>query len=59
MSGGSLNGADALLRSLLASGTEVCFANPGTSEMHVVAALDRTYYAAAHVTGNELQEQDG
>lgn len=27
-----------------------------TSEL--VAALDRTYYAAAHITGNELQEQD-
>jgi acetolactate synthase I/II/III large subunit len=35
-----VNGAHALLRSLVASGVEVCFANPGTSEMHFVAALD-------------------
>ncbi|MHA6625176.1 acetolactate synthase large subunit [Pseudonocardia sichuanensis] len=35
-----MNGAQALLRSLLASGVDTCFANPGTSEMHFVAALD-------------------
>jgi acetolactate synthase-1/2/3 large subunit len=33
-------GAHALLRSLVASGVDTCFANPGTSEMHFVAALD-------------------
>ncbi len=38
---GAPTGADALLGSLLACGVEVCFTNPGTSEMHVVAALDR------------------
>jgi acetolactate synthase-1/2/3 large subunit len=36
----SMNGAESLLRSLVASGVEVCFGNPGTSEMHFVAALD-------------------
>ncbi|MCS6892874.1 MAG: acetolactate synthase large subunit [Rhodovarius sp.] len=36
-----MNGAESLVHSLLASGVEVCFANPGTSEMHFVAALDR------------------
>ncbi|MFZ1294928.1 MAG: thiamine pyrophosphate-binding protein, partial [Pseudomonadales bacterium] len=36
-----MNGAEALLRTLIDSGVEVCFANPGTSEMHFVAALDR------------------
>ncbi len=36
-----MNGAEALVRTLLAHGVEVCFANPGTSEMHFVAALDR------------------
>ena len=36
-----MNGAESLVRSLVASGVEVCFANPGTSEMHFVAALDR------------------
>ena len=36
-----MNGAEALLRTLLDAGVEVCFTNPGTSEMHFVAALDR------------------
>jgi acetolactate synthase-1/2/3 large subunit len=36
-----MNGAEALLRTLLDGGVEVCFTNPGTSEMHFVAALDR------------------
>jgi acetolactate synthase-1/2/3 large subunit len=36
-----MNGADALVGTLLASGVTACFANPGTSEMHFVAALDR------------------
>ena len=36
-----MNGADALCDTLLASGIDTCFANPGTSEMHFVAALDR------------------
>ncbi len=36
-----MNGAEALLRTLVGSDVDVCFANPGTSEMHFVAALDR------------------
>ena len=36
-----MNGADRLCDVLLANGVDVCFANPGTSEMHFVAALDR------------------
>jgi len=36
-----MNGAECLIRTLVAGGVEVCFANPGTSEMHFVAALDR------------------
>ncbi len=36
-----MNGADLLCETLLANGVDVCFANPGTSEMHFVAALDR------------------
>lgn len=36
-----MNGAETLVQTLLASGVKVCFANPGTSEMHFVAALDR------------------
>jgi acetolactate synthase-1/2/3 large subunit len=35
-----MNGAEAVLRTLTGSGVSVCFANPGTSEMHTVAALD-------------------
>ena len=35
-----MNGAHALIRTLVASGVDVCFSNPGTSEMHFVAALD-------------------
>jgi acetolactate synthase-1/2/3 large subunit len=36
-----MNGADRLCDTLLGNGIDVCFANPGTSEMHFVAALDR------------------
>src|SRR6476620_9799062 len=35
-----MNGAESLLRTLVDSGVDVCFTNPGTSEMHFVAALD-------------------
>jgi len=35
-----MNGAHALLQTLVANGVDVCFTNPGTSEMHFVAALD-------------------
>ncbi|HEX2850176.1 MAG TPA: acetolactate synthase large subunit, partial [Acidimicrobiales bacterium] len=35
-----MNGASALIRTLAAAGVDVCFSNPGTSEMHFVAALD-------------------
>ena len=34
------NGAQALMKTLVDAGVEVCFSNPGTSEMHFVAALD-------------------
>lgn len=37
-----MNGADSLLASLEHNGVTTCFANPGTSEMHFVAALDET-----------------
>jgi acetolactate synthase I/II/III large subunit len=35
-----MTGAQCLLQSLITNGIEVCFMNPGTSEMHFVAALD-------------------
>ncbi len=36
-----MNGAESLVRTLVAGGATTCFSNPGTSEMHFVAALDR------------------
>lgn len=37
----AMNGAESVVSSLIAGGLDTCFANPGTSEMHFVAALDR------------------
>jgi acetolactate synthase-1/2/3 large subunit len=37
----AMNGAESLVHTLLAGGVDVCFTNPGTSEMHFVAALDK------------------
>ena len=36
-----MNGAEALIQTLSDGGVEVCFANPGTSEMQLVAAIDQ------------------
>ena len=36
-----MNGAESLVQTFVNCGVEVCFTNPGTSEMHFVAALDR------------------
>jgi acetolactate synthase-1/2/3 large subunit len=36
-----MNGAESLIRTLVNGGIQVCFGNPGTSEMHFVGALDR------------------
>lgn len=36
-----MNGAESLAKTLVLNGVEVCFTNPGTSEMHFVSALDR------------------
>lgn len=36
-----MTGAESLIHTLIASGVDTCFANPGTSEMHFVVALDR------------------
>ena len=35
-----MNASDALIKTLIANGLEVVFANPGTSEMHLVASID-------------------
>jgi acetolactate synthase I/II/III large subunit len=35
-----MNGAEALVRTLAAGGVDVCFANPGTTELHLMEALD-------------------
>lgn len=37
-----MNGAEALIATLKDCGVDVCFANPGTSEMQLVAAIDKT-----------------
>lgn len=37
-----MNGAEKLLQTLIKQGVEVCFTNPGTSEMHMVAAIGKT-----------------
>ena len=36
-----MDGAESLVRTLLAAGVDTCFTNPGTSEIHIVAALDK------------------
>jgi acetolactate synthase-1/2/3 large subunit len=36
-----MNGADLLIKKLADAGVSACFANPGTSEMQLVAALDK------------------
>ena len=38
---GSLTGAQSLLQTLVVSGVDTCFANPGTSEMHMVHAINK------------------
>ncbi|WP_027942579.1 acetolactate synthase large subunit [Amycolatopsis taiwanensis] len=43
-----MNGAQSLIRTLVDAGVDVCFANPGTSEMHFVAALDSLKSSSAH-----------
>jgi acetolactate synthase I/II/III large subunit len=35
-----MNGAEALVASAISAGIEVCFANPGTTELPLVVALD-------------------
>jgi acetolactate synthase I/II/III large subunit len=35
-----MNGAKAVIHTLITGGVDICFTNPGTSEMHLVAALD-------------------
>lgn len=37
-----MNGAESMLETLTNNGVEVCFSNPGTSEMHMVAAIGKT-----------------
>src|SRR5580658_3359966 len=35
-----MNGSESLVATLVAEGVGICFANPGTSEMHFLAALE-------------------
>src|SRR3954465_3602701 len=41
MAAAAMTGAARALRTPSAGGVQACFANPGTSEMHLVGALDR------------------
>jgi acetolactate synthase-1/2/3 large subunit len=41
MASNTMNGAQSLVHTLIGAGLDTCFANPGTSEMHFVAALDQ------------------
>ncbi|RVV99227.1 acetolactate synthase large subunit [Mesobaculum littorinae] len=43
------NGADALIGALVEGGVDTCFANPGTTEMHLVAALGRAPGMTTHL----------
>jgi acetolactate synthase-1/2/3 large subunit len=52
-----MNGAQSLIRTLVDAGVEVCFANPGTSEMHFVAALDSV--GASGAGGHGVSEMRG
>ena len=44
-----MNGAESLLKTLINNGVEVCFTNPGTSEMHLVAAMGKTQGMRAYL----------
>ena len=68
MNGIGMNGAQALLRTLAGCGVDMCFANPGTSEMHFVAALDAVpelrgvlclFEGVATGRGRRLRPDDG
>ena len=37
-----MNGAESLIRTLIDAGVDVCFANPGTTEMPMVRAIDES-----------------
>ncbi len=41
MSNNKINGAESLVKTLIDADVNICFTNPGTSEMHFVAALDK------------------
>ena len=45
-----MTGAESVLRTLAGGGVQACFANPGTSEMHLVAVLDRVPEVRAVLT---------
>ena len=48
-------GAVALLETLTKSGVDVTFGNPGTSEMHFVAALDRVLELVDSLSGDGIR----
>ncbi|HKS44307.1 MAG TPA: acetolactate synthase large subunit [Amycolatopsis sp.] len=54
-----MNGAQSLIRTLVNAGVDVCFANPGTSEMHFVAALDSVSASSAGGHGANASSAGG
>ena len=44
-----MNGAESLVATLAEEGVEICFANPGTSEMHFLAALENPKFRSVLV----------
>jgi thiamine pyrophosphate-dependent acetolactate synthase large subunit-like protein len=52
-----MNGAEALIETLAQAGVEICFANPGTSEMQLVAAIDRPCQSAQCAAGRIARRQ--
>ena len=49
-----MNGAESLVRTLVGGDVDVCFANPGTSEMHFVAALDSSSQASRSACSSSI-----
>jgi len=54
-----MNGAESLVSTLASGGVDTCFANPGTSEIHLVAALDGEGREVAAVDQGDLGPQIG
>ena len=52
-----MNGAESLIRTAIAAGVEVCFANPGTTEMPLVAALESRVVSLPEATWRAMTDR--